>query len=184
MRRFKGKYRVDTVRYQQWDYTSTGWYFVTICTQNRVPYFGHIVDEEMRLSSIGEIVAEEWLRTADLRERVDLDAWAIMPNHLHGIVVISELPSGAGDPQDQLEARQRRASTSRLQSGGLGSIVNQFKGACTKRIRSEIDASFGWQRRYYDHIIRSEHSLDQIRGYIIQNPARWELDQLFVEPFG
>jgi len=85
---FKDKYRVESARLHQWDYTAAAWYFVTICTRKLQCLLGEIVEGEMRLSRIGEIVAEEWQRTAQVRPGVQLDASCVMPNHLHGIIVI------------------------------------------------------------------------------------------------
>ena len=89
MERFKGKYRIPSARLTGWDYASAGWYFVTLVTHVRLPYFGEIVRGEMRLSPIGEIVAEEWQKTAQIRPSVQLDEWVVMPNHIHGILVIT-----------------------------------------------------------------------------------------------
>jgi REP element-mobilizing transposase RayT len=107
MTKFKDKYRVESTRLPGWDYAGAGWYFVTICTWNRECLFGEIVDGEMRLSSIGEIVAEEWQKTPDIRPNVVLDEWVIMPNHLHGIIVILE-------PRDRtVVEKSRSVETSR-----------------------------------------------------------------------
>ncbi|MBD2605167.1 hypothetical protein H6G81_11640 [Scytonema hofmannii FACHB-248] len=78
---YKNKYRIETVRCSKWDYTSDGYYFITICTHNRQFFFGEIIDGEMQLSQIGEIIAEEWQKTSQIRSNVQLDAWVIMPNH-------------------------------------------------------------------------------------------------------
>nr|MBC7245035.1 transposase [Chloroflexota bacterium] len=86
---FQGKYRVPSARLKGWDYTSSGLYFVTICTKERIPFLGDIVNGEMHLSSIGEIVAEEWRKTEQIRPNVILDAWVIMPNHMHAIIGIT-----------------------------------------------------------------------------------------------
>jgi REP element-mobilizing transposase RayT len=169
--RFKDQYRIESTRLQTWDYSQPGLYFVTICTHGRRPYFGRIVDYQLQPSAAGLIVAEEWQRTAELRDAVELDRWTIMPNHLHGILLISF------DPDNPTEV----VPADRWKSGSLGAMVNQFKGACTKRIRAEVDPSFGWQARFYEHIVRNDHSLDRIRAYIEGNPATWTDDQLFID---
>ncbi|MBC7233580.1 MAG: transposase [Chloroflexi bacterium] len=170
---FQGKYRIPAARLSGWDYTSAGLYFVTICTQNREPWLGDIVDGEVRLSAIGEIVAEEWQKTAHIRPNVTLDAWIIMPNHLHGIIAIAPV-----------ETPRRGVSTSRrgvLQPNSLGSIIGQFKSVCTKRIWAAGFRDFAWQTRFYDHIIRDEASLQRIRHYILDNPCRWAEDKNHVD---
>lgn len=87
---FKDRYRVETGRLNDWDYTSSGYYFVTICTRNRECSLGDVINGVINLSAIGEIVAEEWQKTAKIREYVEMDEWVIMPNHIHGIVIICD----------------------------------------------------------------------------------------------
>ena len=170
MTRFKDRYRIESTRLQTWDYSHPGAYFVTICTRDRQPFFGKIVDYKMQLSPAGVIATEEWRRTEDLRSSITLDSWVVMPNHLHGIVCIDF------DPNRPSEIDH----TVRWKPGNLGAIINQFKGTCNRRIRREVDPSFGWQSRYYEHIIRNDQSLDQIRTYIDGNPATWKDDSLFI----
>jgi len=172
---FRDKYRVESARLRDWDYASAGWYFVTVCTRKRRCLFGDIADDEMWLSPIGEIVAEEWQRTEQVRPDVELDAWCIMPSHIHGIIVI-------GHNSDTMVETPRwgvsgQAEPSRLKPHSLSSIVGQFKSVCTKRIRRIGFDDFAWQRRFYDHIIRTEKSLNEIRQYIIYNPAKWASDK-------
>jgi len=109
MTKFKNKYRIESTRLAGWDYTSAGWYFVTICTKNHVCLFGDIIDGTMHLSPIGEIVAEEWQKTPKIRPNVKLDKWVIMPNHLHGIVVITTVET----PRRGVETSRRRVETPR-----------------------------------------------------------------------
>ena len=170
MSRFKQKYRIESARLKNWDYTRAGWYFVTICTRHHFCWFGEIKQNDIILTPAGEIVAAEWQKTAQIRHNVELDAWVIMPNHLHGIIVISDNNPG--------ETSRRDVSTPRLQAGSLGAIIAQFKSSCTKKIRAGGNPAFGWQARYYDHIIRVEKSLDNIRKYIANNPSKWTLDKL------
>ena len=86
--KFKGKYRIGSTRLAGWDYSSDGWYFVTICTKDREGFFGNIENKTMVLNEIGKIVAEEWQKTETIRKNIALDEWVVMPNHVHGIVVI------------------------------------------------------------------------------------------------
>jgi len=116
------------------------------------------------------------LRTPTLRSNVELDEWVVMPNHMHGILVITKriAPESETSPQ----TFQRNVSTpARLKANSLGSIIGQFKGACTKRIWEEISHEYGWQTRFWDRIIRDAAELDRARAYIRNNPLNWEKDQ-------
>ena len=86
---FKNKYRIASARYKGWNYADDGFYFVTICTKNRKLFFGSVKDYEMELNDVGKIVADEWQNTAKIRNNILLDEWIIMPNHLHGILIIN-----------------------------------------------------------------------------------------------
>lgn len=173
-------HRRRSIRLQGYDYTQAGAYFITICTQDRACLFGDIVDGEMRLNPFGHIVLEEWQRTALVRPHVTLDAFVIMPNHIHGIIVIN-------DDANPVGATRRVAPTTMTPeivragpaSGSVGAIVGQFKSAATKRINALRGAPRApvWQRNYYEHIIRDDESLNRIRQYIGQNPLRWDLDR-------
>ena len=92
--KFKNRYRIESARFRSWDYSSPGWYFVTVSAKNKENFFGDVSDGEMYLSEVGRIVSEEWLKTASIRSNILLDEWVIMPNHMHGILVITErMPS-------------------------------------------------------------------------------------------
>jgi putative transposase len=165
---FRDKYRIPSARLTGWDYNACGYYFVTFCTKDRQPLLGRVMEGDIFLTRAGEIVKEEILRTPAVRPNVKVDTWIVMPDHVHSIIIISDINitppepvvSGAVNPQ-------------KWKPGVLGSIVNQIKGVCTRRIRAEIDPQFAWQARFYDHIIRDQKSLDRIRAYIMENPRRW-----------
>ncbi|MFQ6029859.1 MAG: transposase, partial [Dehalococcoidia bacterium] len=151
------------------DYAQPGAYFVTICAQGHQCVFGEVVDGEMRLSRVGLLVQEEWLRIADIRTRVHLNAFQVMPNHLHGIVIITSMPPTVGA---HLRSPLHRAPKS------LSSVVTGFKSAATKRV-NELRRTPGqplWQRNYHEHIIRNEPDLNLIGDNIVNNPAHWEHD--------
>lgn len=167
-------YRVPSTRFRHWDYTANAFYFVTICTRERLPLLGEVVNGQVILSQAGRIVGEEWRQTAGIRPDVLIDEYVVMPNHLHGIIVLNRAETRlSGTPN---KTSRRDVSTPGLAAGSLGAIIGQFKGACTKRIRAAWIADFGWQPRFYDHIIRDEKSLDSIRRYIADNPLKWELE--------
>ncbi len=175
---FKNKYRIESTRLKGWDYAAAGWYFVTLCTQGRECFFGDVKDAEMHLSAIGEIVAEEWQKTETIRPNVGLDEWIVMPNHVHGVVVIKQTtPSPEEAPQPKETPHRGVSTKARLKSGSVGAIIGQFKSVCTKRIWAAKFLAFDWQPRFFDHIIRDEPSLKDIRQYIVDNPAKWERDK-------
>ena len=186
---FKNKYRVGSTRLAEWDYGQAGYYFVTICTKDRVHFFGKIVAGDMQLSSIGEIVVQEWGKTQIIRSNVILDEWIIMPNHMHMIVVIThkidsipdvETPRrgvSTGRGVSTPKQSQTIAASEKWAANTLGSMIGQFKGKCTKRIRAQGYNDFSWQSRFYDHIIRSEDALHKSRLYIASNPMNWDQDR-------
>ena len=192
MGQVRKKYRVTSARLQSWDYAASGWYFVTLCTRERKCFFGDVVNEKVQLSTAGEIVSEEWQKTEQIRSHVALDHWVLMPNHLHGILIIKpvetlrhsptvETPrwgvSSALPPSVTQQSSQNVRPKFRLRAHSLGAIIGQFKSICTKRIREAGLRDFSWQSRFYDHIIRNDKSLNDIREYIANNPLKWELDK-------
>lgn len=110
MTKYNQRYRIESARLQGWNYTDAGYYFVTICTHQQQHFFGKVVAGTMYLSPIGEIVADEWLQTEHVRQHVSLDEWVIMPNHIHGIIVIHE-PDTHGDDCHDVETPRRGVST-------------------------------------------------------------------------
>jgi REP element-mobilizing transposase RayT len=160
---FKNKYRIESTRLKNWNYASAGWHFITICTKNRELFFGDVKTGDMVLSATGEIVSEEWLKAEEIRSNVDLDEWIVMPNHVHGIIVLTHTIAST--------------SKGKLKANSASSIIGQFKSACTKRIWASGLNSFDWQPRFYDEIIRSKTQLTNIRQYIANNPLKWELDK-------
>ena len=164
-----------SIRLQRYDYSCAGAYFVTICTQNRECLFGEMVDEAMRLNAAGKVVEECWQGIPTHFPHVELDEFVVMPNHVHGILVI-------GDPVIAAEERAKNFSPLRKRPAGtartIGSIVRGFKIGVTKWMRQAHPIHEVWQRNYWEHIIRDEAELEQTREYIRNNPVRWELDQL------
>ena len=169
-----------SIRLPGYDYTQPGAYFVTICTHQQEPLFGNVVNGAMVLNEYGQIVEEEWRNTTQLRPYVTLDAHVVMPNHFHGIIWIACDNTGRGTAR---RGTTRRAPTAeqfgKPVAGSLPTIVRAFKSAVTKRI-NELRGTPGapvWQRNYYEHIVRTERTLDAIRQYVTGNPARWALDR-------
>ncbi len=175
-----------TTRLQTWDYSWGWWYYITICTHNRTCLFGEVVGDEMRLNAFGEIVKEEWLKTVSIRPEVELDDYVIMPNHLHGIIILNDpnqpIPiagtHGSASANDQHIGADRRLPL-RREPRSLSSFVAGFKSAVTKRINMTRNAPHRpvWQSRFHDHIVRSDADLTRIRMYIANNPLHWSLDE-------
>lgn len=163
-----------SIRLQGYDYTQPGKYFITICTQGHVCLFGDVVNGEMRLNGCGRIARDEWLKTADLRQRVQLDAFIVMPNHIHGIIVLTD--------DGRRETLFRTPTTEQFgkpTSDSIPTIVRLFKSSVTTRINKLLGTpgTSVWQRNYYEHIVRDDGSLNRIRQYIENNPARWSTDR-------
>lgn len=163
------------------DYSKPGAYFITICTYQRECLFGKIINNKMVLNPMGIIAHDEWMQSSNIRTEIDLDVFVVMPNHLHGIIFIQNL--GVQNLGERPLAPTCLGSLGMgLKHQSIGSMIAGFKSSVTKQINN-IRAMPGtpvWQRNYYDHIIRNEKSLAQIRQYIINNPQTWENDNLFV----
>ena len=137
---------------------SGGWFFITTCTLDRHSPLGQVRDGLIQLSDLGRIVDEEWRRTGELRPDVELDAFVVMPNHLHAVLALE----GSGD-----------------KTSVLSNIMAQFKSVTSKRIARLMGrkgAPF-WQRGYFDHSVRNDGDLLRIRTYIENNPLQWDLDR-------
>ncbi len=146
-----------------------GSYFVTICTRNREHFFGTIADAEMQLSDTGRIAHKEWLDTPTHRPHVELDVWTVMPDHVHAILHIHNVAANSLGAVDKVGPNQFGP----LKPGSLQAVINGYKGAVTRQSRKAGRGDFGWQARYWDHVIRNERELSAIREYIIANPAKW-----------
>lgn len=177
--KYKNKYRIESSRLQGYDYSQNGLYFVTICTQDKWEFFGEIKNAEMVLNEMGKIVQTELLQTPIIRKNIFLDEWVIMPNHLHVIFEICNVfsPDNNTSKSDNMTIMGCGGHKKQWKSGCLGAVINQIKGRCTKIIQKSINQNFAWQPRFYDVIIRNEQSLYKIREYIVNNPAKWEMDR-------
>ncbi|MEM1252673.1 MAG: transposase [Cyanobacteria bacterium P01_H01_bin.21] len=161
------------MRLRGYDYASQGAYFVTICTYRRTCLFGEIIDEKMQLNQFGQIAEDCWQQIPKHFSNVDLDEFIVMPNHLHGIIIIEYSVT-----QKQPGTTERFGNM--MQPGALSTIVRSFKSATTRQINilRAGPKSPVWQRNYYDHIIRNAISYGRIKYYIRHNPLSWQVDQL------
>lgn len=228
------KHQRKSIRLSEYDYSFPNWYYITICVHEKRNLFGKINNGKMILNELGNVVEEEWINTKIIRKYVDLDYYVIMPNHLHGLIIIEqsiedvgairrietkdlhgrgELNSPDKDDSGRIQyaptenkfkspsqttedvgatrwvaqnkedgAIQRIAPTKQtLIPNSLGSIIGQFKSKVTKRLR-ELSGNSDlkiWQRNYYEHIIRNQIDLQNIRKYITLNPLKWEIDEYY-----
>ena len=165
-------------RLKEYDYSNSGYYYVTICTKNKNNYFGEVVDGKMKLAGIGDIAENFWLKIPDTYNNVILDEWIIMPNHIHGIIVIQNIMNNRGDSncKDRNAPRHVPTGLQPLCKNSLSSIINHYKGNVKRWCNKNGYEYFLWQSRFYDHIIRNEKSLFNIRKYIINNPINWDID--------
>lgn len=177
---FKNQYRIESARLKEWDYSRYGYYFVTICTKDKQYSFGDIVGDKMKLSEIGKIVAGEWRKTESIRNYAKLDEWVIMPNHLHGIIIIQNDDKNVethGHASQSPHIACGDAFDASLRKDNLSNIIRGFKSATVKKAHQKGFTNFAWQSRFYDHIIRNEKELHDIRQYIVNNPLKWQLDE-------
>jgi len=170
-----------SIRLPDFDYTRPGAYFVTICAHDRACLFGDVVDGMMRVNGFGEIVQQIWDAVPDHFPHVALDQFVIMPNHVHGIIVLNDddrVGAGSPRPNDIVRHEKTGGETPPLHRPLLGQVVGYFKYQSTKRINllRHAPAQPVWQRNYYEHVIRNDRDLAAIRDYIAGNPARWPDD--------
>ncbi len=164
-----------SIRIAGYDYSQAGFYFVTICTHKGSCIFGEIVNSEMILNEFGKIAEKEWYRTVKLRPNINLGAFVIMPNHIHGIIEI----------QDRRGTTPRAPTRERFgkpTSNTIPTIIRGFKSSVTKQINllRKLTGVPVWQRNYYEHIIRDEISFQQITEYIRNNPMQWPDDRYYM----
>ncbi len=173
MRLSTDKCNRQSIRLREYDYGSDGTYYITLCTKNKEYLFGTVVNNKMQLNEYGKIVEDEWMKTAKIRHNVYLDKHIVMPNHIHGVIIIDNGREGRGVLQ--------YAPTNSLHSPSetIGSIIRGFKSAVTKQINilRETPQTPVWQRNYYEHVIRDDNDLNTTRQYIHNNPLNWDDDE-------
>lgn len=185
-----GKRHRRSIRLRGYDYAQAGAYFVTIVTKDRACLFGEIVDGEMRPNQFGRIIQATWNELPEHYSGVECDAFVVMPNHVHGIIVLVEDDGGVGsnDVGAGLKPAQPGLRPTTAPRAGLNpaptrhrlaEIIRAFKTFSARRI-NDMRKTPGfpiWQRNYYEHIVRSENELNRIREYIANNPLQWEMDR-------
>ncbi|MDO8750717.1 MAG: transposase [Dehalococcoidia bacterium] len=162
-----------SIRLPKYDYSLPGAYFITICTFQRLPLFGEIANGEMRLTPHGHAAQDCWRSLADHFSIVTLDAFVVMPNHVHGVLLLTSVGAQHAAPLPQQPSKPHVAPHS------LGAFVRGFKSAVTREVNAlrQFPGVPVWQRNYYEHIIRDDDELNRIRQYIIDNPSKWNEDE-------
>jgi len=233
MKKFQNKYRIPSARLQNWDYGANGAYFITICTDKMKCLFGHVVsnsdvsnadvsnanvetrliasvrdriDEKcaMQLNELGKIAHDIWEEIPNKFPFVELGNFVIMPNHMHGILIINKFVKTqliASKNENVENANGNAHVETRLiasvhdddddKKGGfsgnnnpmfhenISRIIRWYKGRCSFEMR-KIHADFNWQSRFYDHIIRDSRAFDTIQNYIEDNPSNWNKDKFYI----
>ena len=171
-------------RLKDYDYTQEGAYYVTICTHKRYLWFGNITENTIKLSPQGQIAYDRWLHIPHHHPHVDLDMFVVMPNHIHGIIVITKPPLTdaiikSTDDAGIVPTQSPKKRT--LVAGSLSAVIGSYKSGVTRRIREQqgdLDDTL-WQKSFYEHIIRNDDDLNRIRKYILHNPAKWAEDEFY-----
>ena len=161
---------------------------MTICTYDRKCFFGDVVDGAFSPSPIGRIAREFWFEIPKHSENVQLDEFAVMPNHIHGVLIIGGSVIQKADAKPRrgvlLNATRNHYSQISPKKHTLSVVIRTYKSALTRWCKQNGYAYFRWQSNYYEHIIRDEEDLNQIREYIISNPLKWALDKENPANFG
>ncbi len=158
----------NSTRLSYYDYSQQGAYFVTICCHNRLRLLGKVKDDHVCLSTVGAIASDCWAQIGEHFPCVIVDEFVIMPNHVHGVLLI-----------DQQERGEQTGATER-QTSSLSIAVRSYKSAVTRAARLALlpAQAMVWQAGFYEHVIRDQRDLDRVRMYIRNNPLQWHMDEL------
>lgn len=175
MKKFRNTYRIESGRDPNCNYASCSAYFIAICTHNKIPFFGKIINGKSDLSEIGQIVFDEWLKIVEIRNNMNitLDSFLVMPDHFHVIIRIGKNEFNENKLIFVLNTSDKQG----MQSNNLSSIVRGFISAGTMHARN-IDSNFKWQTRFHDRIIRDENEFERIKKYIDENPVKWAIKNI------
>jgi len=179
-----------SIRAKYYDYTTAGAYFVTICVQDRTNLLGEIRNAEVNLSPAGQMVQEIWLQLPAHYPGVALDEFIVMPNHVHGIIILTgnmivgAAPRGCPNPENTTLGQPQGVAPTKPMPLSLPDLVHRFKSFSTAKYRQGVTTDSWprftgtlWQRNYYEHIIRNDAALDKIRDYITGNLWNWPNDK-------
>ena len=144
-----------------YDYAQDNLYFVTSCVKNMECIFGEVVNKEMVLNDYGEIVKKQWFWLAEQYAYIELHAFVVMPNHIHGII----------------EIKRKNAISESQKIKSLSQLMGAFKTTSSKQIHLLGNLNFVWHRSFHDHIIRNDEAYEKISNYIVNNPMKWREDK-------
>lgn len=173
-----------SIRLPGYDYTVPGTYFLTILTHKKEHLFGKVIKGVVQLSPVGEVAHEQWGKIPTYFSNVILDAFVIMPNHIHGILVITARTTHTGKGKGKAFERYSNPNifgSNALpiqlgsQAGSVPAIVQNYKSITSRKINKQLNSpgSTIWHRNYYEHIIRDEEDYNRILQYIQENPLQW-----------
>jgi len=175
------KHHRRSIRLKGYDYTQPGAYFITVVSYQRQNIFGEIVDGEMHLNWAGNLVKQEWQRLPNRFPNIELGEFVIMPNHLHGIILI--ISKGTAETNQRYNPEMSCQAPSNEQygkpvPGSIPTIIRSFKSAVTLRVnqKREFTTTPVWQRNYFERVVRDQNELELIREYILDNPSQWSED--------
>ena len=183
--KFSDKFKLKSSRLQNWDYSSPGIYFITICTYNHNNLFGKIINNKMESSKMGIITKSELLITFEIRKNIKLHQWVIMPNHIHILMEIKK-QNNQFKCRDVLQNVSTNNTISKYFSSisprpsSISNIIKQFKSSVTRQINPKT-IFFGWQPRFYDEIINNKKEYLIVKQYIQNNVINWQKDKYFKE---
>jgi len=199
MEKYKNKYRIPSTRASCWNYGWAGAYFITICTKNRKHFYGKIQNGKMELSRVGVIADILWHEIPQHAKNVELGAFVVMPNHIHGILILTENNTNpiaksvetlhattpvetlhATMPVETLHATSLRMASISPKPNSVSTIIRSYKSAVTKNA-NRLGYEFGWQSLFHDHIIRNDEEYQRINDYIENNPINWGKDKFFIQ---
>lgn len=199
---YQNKYRIESTRLKNWDYSANGYYFITICTDNMQKIFGKVIDGKMVLSDVGKIAESELLKSFEIRAELFCEIYCVMPNHIHVLVQIENVNEEMhGSVSEQHGSASVTINNNIFSADGfnknisakadkkygvayrvpksISSFVAGFKSSATKKINEFRNTPKlpVWQERFHDHIVRNEEEFNRIRMYIKNNPLKWEKDK-------
>jgi len=163
---FENRYRVESTRLTAWDYSLRGWYFVTLCTEDKKCSLGRTANGQIVLSDAGRIAETEMKAVSSHYVNVVIDRYVVMPNHVHALIVIE------GDHIYSPVETRLAASPARTH-GLLSQIVGSYKAGVSRICHAKGISGFAWQSRFHDHVLRSNASVNAVREYIEHNPRNW-----------
>ncbi|MBX7154078.1 MAG: transposase [Candidatus Kapaibacterium sp.] len=171
-----------SIRLKHYDYSQPGGYFITVCTHERNCLFGEVINGLMVNNTFGNYVQRAIEQTSTIRPNVYVDCFVVMPNHFHALVMMldSDTYSSSTTTDDITTIEEHTLNRFTSPSRTIGSIVRGIKSSATAQINTDRNTPKEpvWQRNYYEHVLRSEHDLHNVRTYILNNPRQWHLDEL------